>query len=170
MAGQVGAMLIRDAGPADLPTVLAIFNAVIATSTAVYRDDPVDLDERRQWHAERVGSGFPVLVAEAEGRVIGFSSFGAFRGAYPGYRHSVEHSVHIDAAARGLGVGTALVEALFPRAAARGVHAMIGAIDAGNAGSLRFHERLGFRQVGLLPEVGRKFGRWLDLAFVQKAF
>jgi len=161
-------MIIRDATHDDLPAILAIFNEVIKTSTAVYRDDPVPLEERRAWFEARKQGGYPVLAAEAKGKVIGFSSFGEFRGAYPGYRHTVEHSVHVDNHARGTGAGTALLEALFPLAAAMGKHVMIGAIDAANAGSLRFHARLGFAQTGLLPEVGFKFGRWLDLAFVQK--
>ena len=162
-------MIVRDATSHDLPAILAIFNDVIATSTAVYRDDPVALEERQAWFEARKRAGYPVLVAEANGKVIGFSSFGEFRGAYSGYRHTVEHSVHVDKDARGTGAGTALLEALFPLAAAMGKHVMIGAIDAANEGSRRFHARLGFAQTGLLPEVGFKFGRWLDLAFVQKA-
>ena len=161
-------MFIRDAHEDDLPAILEIFNAVIAKSTAVYRDDPVPLEERRAWYMARRRGGFPVFVAEREGRVVGFSSFGEFRGAYSGYRHSVEHSVHVAASARGRGVGTELVEALFPRARALGMHVMIGAVDAQNEGSLRFHDKLGFARAGLLREVGRKFGRWLDLAFVVK--
>jgi len=161
-------MIVRDATSHDLPAILAIFNDVIATSTAVYRDDPVALEERQAWFEARKRAGYPVLVAEANGKVIGFSSFGEFRGAYSGYRHTVEHSVHVDKDARGTGAGAALLTALFPRAAAMGKHVMIGAIDAANAGSLRFHARLGFAQTGLLREVGFKFGRWLDLAFVQK--
>ena len=161
-------MIVRDATLGDLPAVLAIFNEVIATSTAVYRDDPVPLEERRAWFDARKKAGFPVLVAEVDGKVVGFSSFGEFRGAYSGYRHTVEHSVHVDKSARGTGAGTALLEALFPIAAAQHKHVMIGAVDAANEGSLRFHARLGFAQTGLLLEVGRKFGRWLDLAFVQR--
>ena len=160
--------IVRDATLDDLPVLLAIFNEVIATSTAVYRDDPVPLEERRAWFDARKAGGYPVLVAEGEGKVVGFSSFGEFRGAFSGYRHTVEHTVHVDKSARGTGAGTALLEALFPIAAARQKHVMIGAVDAANDGSLRFHARLGFKQTGLLLEVGFKFGRWLDLAFVQK--
>ena len=162
--------MIRDANAADLPQILAIFNEVVATSTAIYRDDPTTLEERAQWFAARRQSGFPVLVCEREGAVLGFSSFGDFRGAFPGYRHTIEHSVHVRADARGRGLGSALVEALFPRAEALDMHVMIGAIDASNEASLRFHERLGFAPVGHLREVGRKFGRWLDLVFMQKTF
>ena len=161
-------MTIRDAEIGDLPQILAIYNEVIATSTAVYSSEPSTLAERSEWFEQRRRRGFPVLAATEGDRVLGFSSFGEFRGAFSGYRHSVEHSVHVRAEARGGGIGRQLVAALFPLAAAQGKHVMIGAVDAANEGSLRFHERLGFEQVGHLKEVGRKFDRWLDLVFVQR--
>ena len=108
--------------------------------------------------------------ANAASRVLGYASFGPFRGSWPGYRHTVEHSVHVRQDQRGRGLGTALIQALFPLAQAQGVHVMVGAIDASNTGSLRLHARLGFVQTGLMPQVGRKFGRWLDLALVQRTF
>ena len=161
-------MPIRDARSGDLPRILAIYNEVIATSTAVYSTEPSTLGERSEWFEQRRQRGFPVLVAAEGDQVLGFSSFGEFRGAFSGYLHSVEHSVHVDAEARGAGIGRQLVAALFPLAAAQGKHLMIGAVDAANEGSLRFHERLGFEQVGHFREVGRKFDRWLDLVFVQR--
>jgi phosphinothricin acetyltransferase len=161
-------MPIRDAETADLPQILAIYNDVVATSTAVYSTEPATLADRSDWFEQRRRGGFPVLAAAEGDRVLGFSSFGAFRGAFSGYRHSVEHSVHVRADARGAGVGRQLVAALFPLAAALGKHVMIGAVDAANEGSLRFHERLGFERVGHFREVGRKFDRWLDLVFVQR--
>lgn len=161
-------MIVRPATPADLPGLLAIYNEVIATSTAVYAIDPVDLAERRAWLDGRTSAGHPVLVAADGGDVLGFASFGDWRGAWPGYRHTVEHSVHVRADRRGTGLGRALVEALFPLAAGLGKHVMLGGIDADNAGSIRFHERLGFTPVAHFREVGRKFGRWLDLVFVQR--
>jgi L-amino acid N-acyltransferase YncA len=161
-------MQIRDAKASDLTHILAIANEVIATSTAIYSTQPLTLAERTQWFEERRDSGLPVLVAAEGDAVVGFSSFGAFRGAWGGYRYSVEHSVHIRADRRGQGIGRHLVEALFPRAAALDKHLMIGALDADNEGSLRFHERLGFERVGRLREVGRKFDRWLDLILVQR--
>ncbi len=160
-------MDIRGAEERDLEAILAIFNHVIETSTAVYRDAPVPLEERRAWAEGRWSREFPVLVAERDGTVIGFASYGPYRD-YWGYRFTVEHSVHVDAAARGSGAGTALVRALLDRAQAQGLHLMIGAIDAENAGSIRFHERLGFEESGRLREVGHKFGRWLDVVFMQK--
>jgi L-amino acid N-acyltransferase len=161
-------MLIRDAQEHDLPQMLAIYNEVIATSTAVYATQPSTLAERAEWLGQRRAGGFPVLAAVEGEAVLGFSSFGAFRGAWAGYRHSVEHSVHVRADARGKSVGRHLVEALFPLATGLGGHVMIGAIDAANEGSIRFHERLGFERVAHFREVGRKFDRWLDLAFMQR--
>jgi phosphinothricin acetyltransferase len=161
-------MLIRDAQEHDLPQILAIYNEVIANSTAVYATQPSSPAERAEWFAQRRQRGFPVLVAADGAAVLGFSSFAEFRGAWSGYRYSVEHSVHVHADARGRNVGRLLVEALFPRAAALDNHVMIGAVDAANEGSIRFHERLGFASVGHFKEVGRKFDRWLDLVFMQR--
>jgi phosphinothricin acetyltransferase len=161
-------MHIRAASEADLPGILAIYNHVILTSTAVYMDEPVALEDRAAWLAAREARGFPVLVAAEAGEVLGFASYGEWRGAFPGYRHSVEHSVHVRDGLRGRGVGRALMEALIPLAQGQGMHVMLGAVDAANEGSLRFHERLGFARVAHFHEVGRKFGRWLDLVFVQR--
>jgi L-amino acid N-acyltransferase YncA len=161
-------MLVRPATPDDLTGILAIYNEVIRTSTAVYALDPVSLDERRAWFEGRQAQGCPVLVALDGGAVLGFASFGDWRGAWPGYRYTVEHSVHVRADRRGEGVGRTLVGALLPLALAMGKHVMIGGIDADNVASLRFHERLGFAAVARFREVGHKFGRWLDLVFVQR--
>jgi len=160
-------MEICDAVEADLPGLLGIYNDVIATSTAVYTDAPVTLEERCAWWKTRTAQGYPVLVARDAGEVAGFATFGDFR-AWPGYRFTVEHSVHVRADARGRGIGHELVEALFPRAAALHKHVMIAGVDAANAGSIRFHERLGFERAAHLREVGYKFGRWLDLVLLQR--
>jgi len=158
---------IRPATPADLAAITEIYNDVIATTTAVFSLAPSTLAERRAWFEARTAAGFPVLVAQHALGVIGFASFGEFR-TWPGYRYSVEHTVHVHREHRGQGAGSSLVRALFPLASALDKHVMIGGIDAANSGSLRMHERLGFRQVAHFHEVGRKFGRWLDLVFVQR--
>ncbi|WP_119422211.1 GNAT family N-acetyltransferase [Desertibaculum subflavum] len=160
-------MLIRDAGADDLPGLLAIYNEVIAHSTAIYADDPATLADRQAWWAARRAQGYPVLVAVDASGVAGFASFGDFRAA-PGYRFSVEHSVHVRADRRRQGLGGQLVSALLPRAAALGKHVMIAGVDASNAASIALHERLGFEQVAHFREVGRKFERWLDLVFLQR--
>ena len=158
---------ISDATEADLAGLLGIYNDVIANSTAIYSDVPVTLEERRQWWRSRTAQGYPVLAARDAHGVAGFATFGDFR-AWPGYRFTVEHSVHVRANGRGQGVGTLLVQALLPRAATLGKHVMMAGVDADNAASIRFHERLGFARSGHLREVGYKFGRWLDLVFLQR--
>jgi L-amino acid N-acyltransferase len=159
-------MEIRDAGVDDLPGLLGIYNEVIATSTAIYTEQPATLDDRITWWNARVAQGYPVLVAADRTGVIGFASFGDFR-SWPGYRFTVEHSVHVRADRRGGGVGTALMGVLLARAAALGKHVMIAGVDADNQASLRFHERLGSSRVAHFSQVGFKFERWLDLIFLQ---
>ena len=160
-------MEIRDAGVDDLPDLLAIYNDVIATSTAIYTEQPATIDDRVSWWRARVAQGYPVLVATDQGHVVGFASFGDFR-AWPGYRFTVEHSVHVRADRRGTGVGTALMKPLLIRASRLGKHVAIAGVDAENQPSLRFHERLGFTRVAHFHQVGFKFGRWLDLIFLQR--
>ena len=160
-------MIVRDAVEEDLPGILTIVNDVIAASTAIWRERPETAEERRAWFVERQSRGFPVLVAVDRTGVLGFSSYAGFRSA-EGYRHSVEHSVHVRGDARGRGVGTLLMHDLLRRAPANDVHVMVGGIDGSNSESLRFHARLGFEQVAHFREVGRKFDRWLDLVFVQR--
>lgn len=160
---------VRAAAAGDVPAILAIYNEVIASSTAIYALEPTTLAERQAWFAARRAAGCPVLVASGGGgEVLGFASYGDWRGSWPGYRYTVEHSVHVRHDGRGAGVGTALVQALFPLALAQGKHVMVGGIDAANEGSIRFHQRLGFERVAHFREVGHKFGRWLDLVFVQR--
>jgi phosphinothricin acetyltransferase len=160
--------IIRPATPEDLPGILEITNGVIANSTAIYFDDPLTLDNRRQWYEDRRRLGYPVLVAEAGGEIAGFSSFGDFR-PWPGYRFTVEHSLLVRDGFRGRGLGEGLVKALWPLATALGKHMIIAGVDAENAGSIRFHERHGFAKTAHLKEVGFKFGRRLDLVLLQKA-
>ena len=160
-------MTVRAATEQDLPAILDITNDAILHGTALWSLTPVDLAARRAWMRERVGGGFPVLVAEHDGRVAGFGSYGHFR-PHEGYLHTVEHSLYVLPAARGLGVGTALLEALLADASAAGRHVMIGGIEATNQVSIALHERAGFTPAAVLHQVGRKFGRWLDLLFMQK--
>ena len=159
---------VRDAVADDVPALMAIYNEVVANSTAIYSFKPSTLDERREWFRMRSAGGWPVLAALRGDELLGYASFAEFRGAWPGYLHSVEHSVYVRADGRRQGVGRALLSALLPIAAALDKHVMIGGIDAANEGSLRLHEALGFERVAHFREVGRKFGRWLDLVFVQR--
>jgi len=159
---------VRDATESDLAAITAIFNDVLATSTAIYMDQPVTLADRAAWWRSRVDADYPVLVAQDESGIVGFASFGPFR-APVGYRFTVEQSVYVRNDRRGRGIGGNLVRALVERARRLGTHTMIAGVDADNAASLRFHERLGFERVAHFREVGYKFGRWLDLIFLQRS-
>jgi L-amino acid N-acyltransferase len=161
-------LTIRDATDSDLEGLAAIYNDVIATSTATFTTTPVTLDERREWWRTRSAQGYPVLIAEDPRGVAGFGSFGEFR-AWPGYRFTVEHTLHVRADARGRGIGRRLLLALIERARTLGKHVMVAGVDGDNAASIHLHERLGFTQAGRLTEVGYKFGRWLDLVFLQRS-
>ncbi len=148
--------------------ILAIFNDAIVNSTALYDYQPRTAESMVAWFDAKQKGGFPVIGLEDEsGQLLGFASWGSFR-AYPAYKYTVEHSVYIRQDQRGGGLGKRLMQALIAEAQARGnVHAMVGAIDAANAGSIALHQKLGFQSVGLMPQVGFKFGRWLDLALYQ---
>jgi L-amino acid N-acyltransferase len=155
-----------DASRDDLAGILAIYNEVIRNSTAVYSEEEFTPSRGEAWFDTKMAHGFPTIVARDAAGIAGFGTFGEFR-AWPCYRNSVEHSVHVRADRRGQGIGRALVTELLGRAAAAGKHVMIGGIDADNAASLSLHRSLGFIEVGHFREVGFKFGRWLDLKFVQ---
>ena len=157
---------IRDATAADADAICAIYNAAVRETTAIWNDVEVDAANRVRWLADRQGAGFPVLVAERDGGIAGYASFGPFR-AFDGYRFTVENSVYVAEMARSAGMARALMEALIVRARQMGLHAMVAAIEADNAASIRLHASLGFQEAGRLPQVGTKFGRWLDLLFMQ---
>jgi phosphinothricin acetyltransferase len=150
----------------DLSQILAIYNEVIRNSTAVFSDEEFTPARGQAWFDTKMERGFPLIVARDASGVTGFGTFGEFR-AWPGYRHSVEHSVHVRVDRRGQGIGRAMVVELLRRAAAGSKHVMIAGIDADNAVSIGLHRSLGFTSVGHFHEVAFKFGRWLDLVFLQ---
>ncbi|WP_029866146.1 GNAT family N-acetyltransferase [Pseudomonas taeanensis] len=160
-------MTIQDATPADLPGILVIYNDAVLNTTAIWNETLVNLANRQAWLAERNAAGFPVLVARnAAGEVLGYASYGTWR-SIEGFRHTVEHSVYVRSDQRGQGLGPLLMQALIERAQAAGLHMMVAAIESGNAASIRLHERLGFIISGQMPQVGCKFGHWLDLTLMQ---
>lgn len=160
---------LRDATGKDLPAILAITNDAIATSEAIWATTPRDLDERRQWMSDRQSAGFPVVVAVEDGLVLGFASYGPFR-AYEGYAHTVEHSIYVSRGAQRRGIGRLLLDAMVSHAEKAGMHVLVGAITASNTASIALHRAAGFSESTPLPEMGRKFGRWLDLVFMYRLF
>ncbi len=157
---------VRDAEPDDVPAILRIHNAAITSSTAIWDDEPVDLADRREWLTQRRAAGLPVLVAVVDGAVAGYASCGPWR-PKSGYRHIAEDSVYIADGFRGRGIGSLLLRELISRARDCGLHALVAGIESGNHASIALHERFGFRVVGRMPEVGRKFDSWLDLTLMQ---
>jgi len=162
---------VREASEAELPAIVDLQNALLSTTTIEWTDTPHTVPERAEWLRRQRALRHPVLVAVAADDVVGWCSFGDFRDTikWPGYRFTVEHTLHVRADARGRGIGTHLLRGLIGRAHSLGKHVMIAGVDADNAASIRLHERLGFTQAGRLREVGYKFGRWLDLVFLQLA-
>ncbi|MBA4098982.1 MAG: GNAT family N-acetyltransferase [Rhodospirillum sp.] len=160
------ATVIRDARALDLAAMLAIYNDAVLTTTAVYDYQPRSSEQQAAWFKSKQEHGLPVLVAEDGGAIVGFASYGPFR-PWPAYLHTVENSLYVAPEQRGRGIGTALLPALIQRAAERGLHTMIAGIDATNEASLRLHAKFGFERLAQFREVGWKFERWLDLAFLQ---
>lgn len=157
---------LRPATQNDIPGILSIVNHNILHSTAVYDYDPKNLQEMQSWFGEKQQAGWPVIVAEEGGSVIGYGTYGTFR-YKQGYRFTVEHSVYVAESHAGKGIGKQLLSELIAIAKAAGYHTMIGGIDAQNTGSLAFHEKFGFQEAGTIKEAGFKFGRWLDVTFMQ---
>lgn len=159
--------LIDNATEHDLPGIRDIYNHAVRHTTAIWNEHEVNLDNRRQWLNGRLATSFPVLVArDDQGEVIGYATYGPWR-PHDGFRYSVEHSVYIHPRHQGKGLGKALMQALITCARRQELHVMVAAIESSNAASITLHRKLGFQISGQMPEVGYKFGRWLDLTFMQ---
>lgn len=157
-------MIIRPATAADIPAILAIWNPHIRDSAATFNT----VEQSPEMLAAEIAARAPgFLVAEAAGAVQGFASYGPFR-AGPGYAHSSEHRVILGPGAQRRGIGRALMARLEEIARAQDIHVLIAGVSGENPGAIAFHEAIGFARVGHLPQVGRKFGRWMDLIFLQK--
>lgn len=157
-------MRIRPAVAADAAAICAILNPIIRDTTVTFTTDPRRPEEVAAEIAERLPA---FLVAEADGRVIGYATYGAFRKG-SGYAATAEHSVHLAPEARGRGAGRALMAGLELVARAAGIHVLVAGISGSNAAGMAFHARLGFTETGRMAEVGRKNGQWLDLVLMQK--
>jgi L-amino acid N-acyltransferase len=162
----VSTMKIRTANEGDAEVIADIYNDAVLNTTAIWNEKTVDFLNRIKWMRDRKDAGFPVLVAVDEGKVLGYASYGDWR-PWDGYRHTVEHSVYVHKEARGKGAGVALMAELIQLAQQQGKHVMVAGIESGNEASIALHKKLGFTDVGRMNEVGTKFGRWLDLTFLQ---
>jgi phosphinothricin acetyltransferase len=163
-------LIVRAAGIDDVEAITDLKNALLATTAIEWTDEPHTAAEIAAWLDRQSVVGNPVLVAVVDDDVAGWASYGDSRDSakWPGYRFTVEHTIHVADGQRGAGSGRGLMLALIERAVADGYHRMVGGIDGDNEASIRFHERLGFVPVAHLPEVGFKFGRWLDLVLMQR--
>jgi L-amino acid N-acyltransferase len=157
---------IRAAREADLPGILSIYNDIILTTTAVYQYEIHTAEMRREWYAAKLQAGYPVFVAEGGSAIVGFSTIGPFR-AWQAYKYTVENSVYVAADQRGRGIGKLLLAPLIDTAREMDMHAVIASVDATNAASLHLHASFGFEEVAHFRQVGYKFGRWLDLKFLE---
>jgi len=158
-------VILRNAEPGDLAAIAEIINREIRSGTASWTETPKTVDDMARWFDDRVALGFPVLVAEDGGAVLGYASYGPFR-AGEGYRETVEHSVYVARAARGRGIARLLMERLIAAARAAGLHRMVGGISADQPARIDLHRKLGFEEQGRLKGVGVKRGKRLDLALM----
>jgi L-amino acid N-acyltransferase YncA len=158
--------VISNATEEDLQPILDVYNDAIIHTTAVYQEETHTLAMRRKWFEEKQHAGLPVFVAYVNDEFAGFSSYGPFRN-WPGYRFTVEHSVYVTEGLRGRGIGKELVKAVIEHARLKKMHVIIAGVDAAGGASIGLHLSLGFREVAYFKEVGFKFGRWLDLKFLQ---
>ena len=157
---------LREATEKDLPEILAIFNFHIEHTTVIYHYHKRSIAEMQAWFQEKKQSNFPILVAEENGKILGYGTYGKFR-PHDAYQFCVEHSVYVNPKQQGKGIGKQLILQLISIAKRGNFHTMIAGIDAENKFSVEFHQKLGFKQVGYLKQVGFKFNRWLDLVFLQ---
>lgn len=166
---MVGDTLIRPVSPADLPAITRIYRQAVLEGTASFELEAPDEAEMTRRYDTLMSGGYPYLVAEIANAVVGYAYAGLYR-ARPAYRWTVEDSVYVDTTAHRRGLGRALLGRLIAESEARGFRQMIAVIgDSGNAGSIGVHTRAGFRTIGTHPDVGLKFGRWLDIVMMQRS-
>ncbi len=159
-------IILREATEKDMAAVLEIVNYEIQNTTAIWDYDNRTLSQQIAILQEKKEHKFPFIVAEKEGQIVGFGTYGTFRSKI-GYRFTVEHSVYVHHNFFGHKIGTLLLQELIRIAKTQKLKTMIGVIDSENTGSILFHEKLGFQNVGHLKQTGYKFDRWLDSVFLQ---
>jgi L-amino acid N-acyltransferase YncA len=162
---KIVGMIARPATASDADAIASLLNAHLSTTTIEWTESPWTAEGILEWLKEHE----TVLVAEQGGEVVGVAAFGWFRDVVkrPGYRFTVENTIHIREDRWGRGIGRDLMQALVDEARESGKHTMVAAIDSENEVSIRFHKHLGFVEVARMPGIGAKFGRWLDLVLLQ---
>ena len=161
--------LIRDSLPGDIPSITAIYGHAVLHGNASFELDPPDAIEIARRRDALLAGGYPYLVAEQNGVVVGYSYAGTYR-PRPGYRFTVENSVYVSPEHQGLGIGRTLLPQLIERCEHAGYRLMVAVIgDSANHASIRLHTRCGFTHAGLLPAIGWKHGRWLDSVMMTRA-
>ena len=160
------AITVREYQKSDAVAILSIINYNILNATALYDYTIRTLEQQEAILDSKIKAGFPVIVAENNGEVVGFGMYAEFR-FREAYKYTVEHSVYVQQESQGLGIGKLLLTELIQLAKQQGLHTMIGVIDAENQNSIDFHHQFGFKTVGIIKESGFKFNRWLDSVFVQ---
>ncbi len=158
---------IRTAQVADAASIADLLNHEIRAGLAIWRYEERTVQDIQSLIQARLNAGFAVYVAEQDQTIVGWASYGPFR-AGEGYGRTMEHSVHVNPALHRSGIGRQLMTRLLDHADAASIHVMIGAIESGNTASIALHTQFGFSEVGRLPEVGRKFDRWLTLVLMQR--
>ncbi|HLH02178.1 MAG TPA: arsinothricin resistance N-acetyltransferase ArsN1 family B [Bryobacteraceae bacterium] len=159
-------MTIRPAAPADAPLFTAIYNHYVTQTVITFEEEPVSADEMAKCMAEVQQAGLPWLVVETAGQLAGYAYATPWR-TRSAYRFSVEITIYLTSSQTGAGLGSLLLSELRSGLRERGIHAAIGGIALPNEPSIRLHEKLGFRKVAEFPQVGFKFGRWIDVGYWQ---
>ena len=165
MINLMRAVVIRRATEADLVAINDIYNHYVLHSTCTYQDEKEPIEDRRSWFHHH-GEKHPVTVAEANGQVVGWASLSPYH-PRSAYRHTVENSVYVHHQHHRRGIGSALLRDLIDRSRAIGHRAIIAGIDGEQAASVALHAKFGFQKVGHLQQVGFKFGRWLDVIYME---
>jgi len=158
---------VREAKKADVPGILEIYNEAVLNTTATADYEQSSLKQRTEWFKLRQKLNLPIFVAVGDGgRIVGWSSLSPYHTRY-GYRFTAEVSVYVASDMRGQGIGKMLVPPLIEAAKERGLHALVASIDSQNAASIRLHETFGFVKKGQLDQIITKFGRWLDVVYLE---
>lgn len=158
--------MIRKAIEKDLKYILEIYNDAILNTTAIYAYKIQTLEDKKQWYEKKMQDGYPVLVFEKDAKVVGFVTFGPFR-EWPAYKYTIEHSIYVHKDYRNHGIATKLMKEIIKIANKTEYATLVAGIDATNEGSIKMHEKIGFKYSGTVTKVGYKFGKWLDLVFYQ---